>query len=84
MPTVTTWMDLEGIMLSDISQTKKKKNKNHMISLRVACKASKQKRNKTKQNKTALRYRMGLPEERAKGVQGVKCTGVGQKLGFQL
>lgn len=55
-----------------------------MISLRVACKASKQKRNKTKQNKTALRYRMGLPEERAKGVQGVKCTGVGQKLGFQL
>lgn len=33
-------------MLSDINQTKK--NKNHVISLRVAWKASKQKGNKTK------------------------------------
>ena len=31
-PFVTTWMDLEGIMLSEISQTEK--NKYHMISLK--------------------------------------------------
>ena len=31
LPFVTTWMDLEGIMLSDISHTAK--DKGHMISL---------------------------------------------------
>ena len=31
VPFATTWMDLEGIMLSEISQ--KKKDKHHMISL---------------------------------------------------
>ena len=31
LPFVTTWMDLEGIMLSEISQTEK--DKYHMISL---------------------------------------------------
>ena len=31
LPFVTTWMKLEVIMLSEISQTKK--DKNHMISL---------------------------------------------------
>ena len=31
LPFATTWMDLEGIMLSEISQTEK--DKYHMISL---------------------------------------------------
>ena len=31
LPFMTTWMDLEGIMLSDVSQTEK--DKYHMISL---------------------------------------------------
>lgn len=31
IPFATTWMDLEGIMLSEISQTEK--DKHHMISL---------------------------------------------------
>ena len=31
VPFATTWMDLEGIMLSEISQTKK--DKYHMMSL---------------------------------------------------
>ena len=31
LPFVTTWMDLENIMLSEISQSEKAKN--HMISL---------------------------------------------------
>ena len=43
---VTTWMDLEGIMLSEISQTEK--DKYHMISL---CGI----KNKTKQNKETNR-----------------------------
>ena len=36
VPFVTTWMDLEGIMLSEISQIEK--DKYHMISHYVGCK----------------------------------------------
>ena len=46
---VTTWIDLEGIMLSEISHTEK--DKHHMISL--ICGIKKQKMNK--QNKTKTR-----------------------------
>ena len=31
LPFVTTWMELEGIMLSDVSQTEKDKCKYYMI-----------------------------------------------------
>ena len=43
LPFVTTWMDLESIMLSEISQ--KEKDKYHMISLICGI------QNKAKQNK---------------------------------
>ena len=39
----TTWMDLEGIMLSEISQTKQRKY--HVISLTYGYKLEKQKTN---------------------------------------
>ena len=43
LPFVTTWMDLESIMLSEISQ--KEKDKYHMISL-ICCIQNKAKQNK--------------------------------------
>ena len=47
LPSVTTWMDLEGIMLSEISQIEK--DKYHMISLLCGILKTKQinKHNKT-------------------------------------
>ena len=33
LPFAATWMDLENIILSEVSQKKKKKKKYHMISL---------------------------------------------------
>ena len=47
LPFVTTWLDLEGILLSEISQ--KEKDKYHMISL--ICQIQKQNK-QNKQNKT--------------------------------
>ena len=46
LPFATTWMDQEGIMLSEISQTKK--DKYHMISLICGIE-------KTKQTKSRIR-----------------------------
>jgi len=40
LPFVTIWMDLQGIMLSEISQTEK--GKYHMISLHVDSKKTKE------------------------------------------
>lgn len=44
---VAKWIDLEGIMLQEISQTKK--TKFHMISLTCGIQKAKQRPNKTKQ-----------------------------------
>ena len=45
LPFATTWMDLEGIMLSEISQAEK--NKYQMISLMWNIRTKKNGRNKT-------------------------------------
>lgn len=44
LPFVTTWVDLEGIMLSEISKTEK--NKNYMISLICGRNIKQKKKNK--------------------------------------
>ena len=65
LPFVTTWLDLEGILLSEISQ--KEKDKYHMISL--ICQIQKQNK-QNKQNKThkIQRTDQWLPEGRGLGV----------------
>ena len=54
LPFVTTWMDLEGITLTEISQTEK--DKYHMISL--ICRIKKQKQNKTSKQRKQNRNRL--------------------------
>ena len=60
---VTTWMDLEGIMLSEISQTEK--DKYHMIS--VICRISKKWINKTEIDPYIQITSWWLPKGRSRG-----------------
>ena len=52
LPFPTIWMELEGIMLSEINQ--RKKDKYHMISLICGIKKTKQNEQKKKTNKNKL------------------------------
>ena len=64
MPPATTWIDLEGIMLSEISQTEK--DKYHMISL--ICAIYKNKTKEQTKQKQIHRYRDEISGYRGEGV----------------
>ena len=64
MPPATTWIDLEGIMLSEISQTEK--DKYHMISL--ICAIYKNKTKEQTKQKQIHRYRDEISGYRGDGV----------------
>lgn len=74
LPFETTWMDLEGIKLSGISQTEKKipYDVTHMRSLKTKTKST------NKQNKTKPNLRIQIIDYWGKGV-GVGKTGEGSQ-----
>ena len=76
LPFETTWMDLEGIKLSGISQTEKKipYDITHMWSLRK----KKKPKSTNKQNKTKPNLRIQIIDYWGKGV-GVGKTGEGSQ-----
>ena len=69
LPFATTWMDLEGIVLSEISQTEKHK---YCMKSHVESKKCNKLMNKTKRKET---YRYG---EQASGYQWTKESGEGE------
>ena len=69
MSFVAPWMDLEVIILSEVSQ--KEKNKYHMISLIGGIK------NMTQMNLSSKQKQIQRPKEQTCGCQGGRVAGVG-------